>query len=970
MYNYNQLNQSLIKGYISEYAESKLEFLPEFITNDSKTHKRVLTTIINELNNCDEFWFSVAFVTTSGVASLINTLIELKDKNIKGKIVASNYLNFTQPIALERLLLNFPNIELRVIENLDFHAKGYLFRKGEIYNLVIGSSNITSSALSKNKEWNLKISAHSDSYIMRKALGEFKNEFNNATIVTIKWLKEYEIEYQRTYSNHSNQLAIDGRDIYISPNQMQKNALKKLKELRDRGENKALIISATGTGKTFLAAFDVAEFKPKRCLFIVHRRNIAEAAMKTFMKRFGVSKKYGLYSGTIRDIDVDFLFSTIQTITQDEHLTKFKPDDFDYIILDETHRAAAESYQKVLGYFKPKFLLGMTATPERTDGADIFALFNHNIAYEIRLHQAIENNLLCEFHYYGVQDLLVNGSELDNLSYFKYIEFEQRVAHILKTIKLYGTDNNKVRGLIFCSKKEECFALSEAFNKNGFKTIALIGEKSDNEARSRAIELLESDTEDKLDYIFTVDIFNEGVDIPKVNQIILLRPTNSVIVFVQQIGRGLRKFDGKQYVTIIDFVGNYQTSNYLIPIALYGDTTYNKDTLRKMIFNGSRLIPGTSTINFDKITKEKIYSSIDSSNLQTSKDLKKDYDLLKYKIGKYPLMMDFMEKGLRDPFHYIKYSKDSFYSYVSKMEDELLGTIIGKDLILLKYFSKEINNSKRIEESLILRQILNHGFSSFENINSELNELLGYTIDEATFHSALNNLSLKFNTEKYQKSLINIATIYSLNVLVFSDSLVVPAIDLKNALENKLFCKFLLDSTEFSISKFLKEFKLENFIDGFVLYRKYSRKDVFRILNWDVQPLEQNVGGYIFHPNDLNCPIFVNYHKEENISESIKYEDGFIDPYVLVYESKNKRTLNSPDVVRFKNAVKMGIRLPLFVKKHNGEGDDFYFMGDVTPIDDSFIQKKAKGQNLVQMSFRLNIPVESDLFEYITKGNI
>ena len=966
----HHLKQSLVKGYISEKEESKLELLPEFLTNDAASNQKVLTTIIKELQNCEEFWFSVAFITTSGVATLINTLIELKKRNIKGRIVASKYLNFTQPLALERLLENFSNIELRIAEHGDFHAKGYLFRKGETYNMIIGSSNMTSAALSKNKEWNLKISAQKESYIMRNALGEFVKEFNKATPVTKQWLLLYNEIYQKGITpKQIAEVALEQNEE-IRPNSMQKKALINLGELRAKGASKALLISATGTGKTYLSAFDVAVFNPSKCLYIVHRRNIAEAAMKTFKNVIGQNKSYGLYSGAKRETEADFLFTTIQTMSRESNLNQFKADHFDYIIVDETHRAGAESYLRVIEYFDAQFLLGMTATPERTDGLDIFSLFDHNIAYEIRLHQALAENMLAEFHYYGVQDLTVDGQTIEDKSEFRYLEADERINNILDTSDRYGTDDGVIRGLVFCSRKEECKALSLAFNAKGYKTVALTGDNSE-EDRKDAIDQLESDNHDRLDYIFTVDIFNEGIDIPRVNQILMLRPTNSAIIFVQQLGRGLRKVKGKQYVTIIDFIGNYQ-NNYLVPIALYGDTSYNKDNLRKMISGGSKMIPGASTINFDKITKDQIYNSIDTANMQVKKDLLKDYDLLKFKLGYQPLMMDFINHGSRDPFQYVKYSKASFYAFASSKEKELEDLINGDALLILKYFSKELNNSKRVVESLILYHLILDGVSNFKKINKELESLFTYRIDIETFDSAINNIELKFKTEKHNNKLKTVNEIYGFNILNKNGNDISPGKSLALALKNSVFNKHLLDNVLYGIKSYKKVYKKEDFKDGFIRYQKYSRKDCFRILNWKVEPIAQSVGGYMFHSENKNCPIFVNYHKEEDISDTTKYEDGFIDTSTIAYMSKSKRTLGSPDVIKFKEAEKLGIRLPLFVKKENAEGDDFYYIGDVSPIKNDFKQTTMGEEDLVsvvKMMFYIESPIERSMYNYITKNN-
>ncbi len=365
----NELLQSLNTGFIDRSIHSKNEFLPQLLVNNKYQGKKVLTTILKELKELkgdDEFWFSVAFITTSGVSTLMNTLIELEKKKIKGKILVSQYLNFTQPEALKRLL-KFKNIELKIVVDGDFHSKGYLFKKGDLYNLIIGSSNLTANALCSNKEWNLKISATPLSQIIFDSVQEFTSEFENATTVDSTFIANYQILYERNsaVNNIIKDKLISSK--IIVPNAMQTEALENINQLRAQGKTKALLISATGTGKTFLSAFDVKKFNPKKFLFVVHRENITKAAMKTFKAIFGDSKSMGFYTGNEKDLSADFIFSTVQTISKQEYLNQFDKNYFDYIVIDETHRAGASSYQRILDYFNPKFLLGMTATPERGD---------------------------------------------------------------------------------------------------------------------------------------------------------------------------------------------------------------------------------------------------------------------------------------------------------------------------------------------------------------------------------------------------------------------------------------------------------------------------------------------------------------------------------------------------------------------------------------------------------------------------
>ena len=963
------INDSLQTGFIDKSILSNIAYQPELLVNQKQPPKKVLSSIIHELENCTEFYISVAFVTTSGVATIINTLKELESRNIKGQILVSQYLNFTQPEALKRLAKFKKNVDLRIVTTGNAHAKGYIFKSKDHFNLIIGSSNLTDQALSTNKEWNIKVSALDNSGLVEKVLDEFRSDFEKGTPVTDEFILDYEGIY-------INQLVLNKRyslestvknPVNIIPNLMQIDALKNLENLRKNKKNKALIISATGTGKTYLSAFDARAFQAKKLLFVVHRLTIAKDSLDTFRSVFGTEKTMGLYSGEKRELECDFLFSTIQTISKSRHLENFSKTHFDYIVIDETHRSGADSYLHLIKYFEPKFLLGMTATPERTDGTDIFKLFDHNIAYEIRLNRAMEEEMLSTFHYYGVTDLLIDSNKSDNKADFNLLISSERVNRIIEQAYFYGSDNGITRGLIFCSRKNEAIELSTLFNLKGFKTVALTGDSSEEE-RAESINKLESDNLiEKLDYIFTVDIFNEGIDIPKINQIIMLRPTESAIIFIQQLGRGLRKVEGKGYLTVIDFIGNYE-NNYLIPIALYGDTSYNKDSLRKLITEGSRMIPGASTINFDKITKEKIFQSIDSANMKLFSDLKKDYKLLKYKLGKIPMMMDFIEHGSRDPYLYVDYS-NSYYNFIVSVETDFITTLSIKEVKLLELFASEINNSKRVEESLILKILIDSGKLSLQNLKQKVLQDYHYIISEETIESCIHNLNFEFIREKKGGKLISANKIYDLDVIKLENGSFVFSNSFLSLLKNSDFRKFLIDSVEYSIHEFDKLFNPENWRNGFLLYRKYSRKDVFRILNVNENPVAQNVGGYLVSPDNAHCPIFVNYHKEEHISESIKYEDEFLNSSEFNWMSKSKRNINSNDVQAILGK-KGAIRLPLFIKKNNDEGMDFYYMGDVTPNLKQVEQTKMKNKDgkqipVVKIRFNLINPVASGIYNYL-----
>ncbi|WP_304407351.1 DEAD/DEAH box helicase, partial [uncultured Dubosiella sp.] len=442
-------------------------------------------------------------------------------------------------------------------------------------------------------------------------------------------------------------------------------------------------------------------------------------AKESFARVFQNRTQFGLYTSNEKE-DGNYLFTTMQTISRENWMHEFAPDHFDAIIIDEVHRAGSKSYQKIFDYFQPDLWLGMSATPERTDDFDIYALFDHNIAYEIRLNQALEADLLCPFHYFGIHDLYVDAQE-NELSDFRYLTCDERVDHIIRQANYYGYSGDRVKGLIFVSRVEEGKALSEKFNARGFRTVALSGSDS-HEYRERCIERLSSDArEDGLDYIFTVEIFNEGIDIPSINQVIMLRPTESPIIFVQQMGRGLRKNKEKEFVVILDFIGNYQ-NNYMIPIALSSDRTYNKDTLRRFVQEGERLLPGSSTIHFDEVSKKEIFKAIDTANLQTLKLIKESYTDLKQKLGCIPTLIQFDEFGSIDPLKIIDHS-GSYPAFLQKYEKDRqynLPKLHSKQLKILEYISKKFAAGKRIHELLLLEEILNNETDLFETLQDRL----------------------------------------------------------------------------------------------------------------------------------------------------------------------------------------------------------------------------------------------------------
>lgn len=510
----------------------------------------------------------------------------------------------------------------------------------------MGSSNFTAGALKVNKEWNLLFTSHNNGKLTEDIASEIEEQWKGASKLTPEWINEYEKKYKiqnKPAIKVVSQSVDEDNSNYstIKPNKMQKEALKNLQKLRLLRETKGLIISATGTGKTYLAALDVKNYNPKRFLFVAHREQILKKSLDSFHKVLGGDKKtnYGILSGNAKNTDAKYLFATVQTLSKAENLNQFKRDEFDYILIDETHHVGSKIYGKLLDYFTPDFLLGMTATPERSDDKNIYELFDYNVPYEIRLQEALEEEMLVPFHYIGVSDYTYNGEVIDDNTNLKYLVSEERVKYVVEQSKYYGYDGDVLHGLVFVSRKEEADEIAKLLTKNGYPSQMLSGEDS-QEQREQAIEKLKNG---ELTYLVTVDIFNEGIDIPFINQVIMMRKTESVIVFVQQLGRGLRKAQGKEYLTVIDFIGNYK-NNYLIPVALTGDQSRTREGIREHVETGQ--IEGLSTINFELVAKKRILKQLRGKKNLFTLEIKKDYQELKRRLNKAPLIADFIKNNM------------------------------------------------------------------------------------------------------------------------------------------------------------------------------------------------------------------------------------------------------------------------------------------------------------------------------------
>lgn len=940
-------------AYIDSAVNSSLAVRPQFLSNNHRQGRKVLSAIEAELRQCSSFIFSVAFISMSGVVPLLQTLKELEQKGVPGRILATNYLSFSEPAAL-RKLADLSNVELRLFDSQGakapgFHTKGYLFEyENGSCRAIVGSSNMTGAALSLNKEWNIRIVGLPSGEVFGDIRDEFESMWDAASSLD-DVIDAYEVLYREKQQLLKTQQIITFNQAKLEPNAMQLRFIAGLQDILDSHEKRALLISATGTGKTYAAAFALRHMAPKRVLFLAHREQLLRRSMESFRDVLGDKRTLGLLSGNSRDFDTDYLFATMQTMSQERVLKMFDPHTFDVIVIDEVHRAGAQSYQNILGYFEASFCLGMTASPDRPDGFDIYGLFDNNIAYEIRLQNALEENLLCPFHYFGITEMTVNGRLIDDdFSEFSYLISDERVDRIIEQAEYYGYSGGRVKGLVFCRTNSESAMLAEKFCQRGIRALALSGKDSQDqrEAAVRRLAANEGDADyaNRLEYIFTVDIFNEGVDIPSVNQVIMLRPTESPIVFIQQLGRGLRKADGKEYVVILDFIGNY-SNNYMIPLALSGDRSYNKDSIRKYVMEGSRVIPGISTVHFDEMSREMIFRSIDSSSV-TLRLLKEKYVNLRHKLGRVPLLQDFLDHAEIDPI-LLAERKGSYQQFLMEVIHEEGISFSSDELLALRYLSAYVMKGMRPYELLMLKHLLLDGGFDKETLSSDMNEYYSLELNDKEYESAKRVLGMGFAVSQNAKK--KYGQLHIIDTATGDD--VASAAAFAVLLKRMEFRGAIEDLVAFGLRRYNE---LCAGSDGpLALYEKYTRRDACQLLGWEHDD-SSTIYGY--RTKFGTCPIFVTYEKSAGISMSTQYDDKFVDNRFFNWMTRSNLTLESNEVREIVRADKLGIDIHLFIKKHDSEGSDFYYMGKVHPrgwYQDK--QRNDDGRELPIVRFRMEL---------------
>ena len=922
-------------------SQIRLTMQSRFLTNYTDT--TFLATIQANLRTCHKFLFSVSFIKKAGLVLLANDIKSALERGAKGRLITSTYQNFTDVESLNfffKLSLAFENFECHLDDECfydeksystnGFHTKGYLFEFDERCEIIIGSSNITRYALLKNIEWDLVVNCQKLNESYQSANKEFD----------ALWEKTFELSQERIniYAQKIN-FAIERWDMdydlpepKIKPNYMQRKALKELNRNRAIGIDRALVVSATRSGKTYLAAFDALNFGPNRLLYVVHEGSILRKSLETFQEVFGGLKTCGMYSGEAKELDSDYLFST--NVSMCRSLELFEKKEFDYIIIDECHHAVADTYRKIIDYFEPEFLLGLTATENRMDNQDVVELFGNNIPYELRLRDAIINDLIVPFHYYGIRDELVDYglTDTEERRLIAQISNEENCEFICQQIENHRPQGQKLKALAFCRSIHHARMMAENLGEH-YHTAFLSGSNKTGE-RIRAFNDLQSDSKE-LEILFAVDILNEGVDIPGVNMVLFLRPTESSTIFIQQLGRGLRKYPNKSYVTILDFIGNSYKRSVHIALALGSLSKgyiLEKKLLKAMVRDDFRVLGLDEygvKISIDDLSKEEILQHIDNENFNQIRYLKKDYQNFKsyLKAPSFPKHMDYVNSDYAP--NLLKFMKikiegtktNSYYGFLKGIgEDVPLFT--DHQVQAINYISSLLPLVRR-HEYLVVKQLID-GATSKSIIRQAIEEeISGYT-NEQLDHA------LRFMEEG---GVINQTE---------------DSIHLRCEVDTE-FVDFVSDLLEYGLSQYSVRYKDE---DDFLLYHDYRQDQaLLKILE---NPKHNQLGTYY---KNGNVYIFAGLKKDDSVQEHLNYKDKFLDQETFQWESIANISAREESLQRESKQAFVFVRK---VKTENGLTLPFTFVGTGQLLNP---RKGATSNGSILYDIHMDNPLPDDLME-------
>ena len=707
----------------------------DVMTGGSDRRMQLYYQLIQSLKKADSVDIIVSFLMESGVKMLLEELDNALKRGAKIRILTGNYLGITQPSALYLLKKKLGSrVDMRFYNEKErsFHPKSYIFHYERYSDIYIGSSNISRSALTSGIEWNYRFSSVSDPKNYEKFYQAFEELFkHHSIIIDDEELKRYsqnwhrpavakDLErYEYSHQNEENESEDTKVRLLYEPRGAQIEALCALEDTRAEGAKRALVQAATGVGKTYLAAFDSKSYE--RVLFVAHREEILKQAAASF-RNVRNSEDYGFFTGEEKSTDKSVIFASVATLGRSEYLSEkyFAPDYFQYLVIDEFHHAVNEQYQRIVKYFKPQFLLGLTATPERMDGRNIYELCDYNVPYEISLKDAINKGMLVPFHYYGIYDdtdysglHLIRGRYDEKELNETYIGNVHRHDLIYKYYCKYGSK----KALGFCCSRAHAEEMAKEFCERGIPSVAVYSNANGtySEERGKAIEKLKSG---EIRVIFSVDMFNEGVDITSVDMVMFLRPTESPIVFLQQLGRGLRRSKGKEYLNVLDFIGNYEKAGrvrFLLTGRTLGKNEYYNPADRSVF-------PDDCLIDFDMKLID-LFSEMDKKHLKIKDQIRNEYYRVKELLGRIPSRMDLFTYMDDDIYRVaITHSKDNPFKRYLDFRKEL-GDLLEEENVLYSGIGREFinlienTNMSKVYKMPVLMAFYNHG-----NIRSQVSE--------------------------------------------------------------------------------------------------------------------------------------------------------------------------------------------------------------------------------------------------------
>ena len=708
------------------------DFITDAMTGDRDARMHLYFQLLHSFQKADSVDIIVSFLMESGVNMLIKHLGNALKRGAKIRILTGNYLGITQPSALYLIKRKLGNqIDLRFYneKNRSFHPKSYIFHYEDYSEIYIGSSNISRSALTSGIEWNYRFRSTTDPESYDKFYETFEDLFQNHSIaIDDEELRKYSKNWHKpAVSKDLERYDAETEDNDVKepfePRGAQIEAICALEHTRAEGASRALISAATGVGKTYLAAFDSKKYK--RVLFVAHKEEILRQAAESF-QNVRKSDDYGFFDGNAKCTDKSVIFASVATLGKSEYLneTYFPKNYFDYVVIDEFHHAVNDQYMRIVEYFKPQFLLGLTATPERMDGRNIYEICDYNVPYEISLKDAINKGMLVPFHYYGIFDKTdysqlhqVRGKYDDRELNQTYIGNERRYELIYKNYCKYGSK----RALGFCCSKEHAKDMAKEFCRRGIPSVAVYSDAHGEYTEDRGIAIQKL-MQGEIRVIFSVDMFNEGVDIPAVDMVMFLRPTESPIVFLQQLGRGLRKSMGKEYLNVLDFIGNYEKAGrvrFLLTGKTFSETkTYNPADRTDY--------PDDCMIDFD-LELIDLFAEMDKRTLRVKDCIRGEYYRVKNLLDKSPSRLELftymdddvyqlaMQHSKENPFkRYLDYKKE--LDELSEDELAFLQDIHGRDFIHLI----ETTNMTKVYKMPVLMAFYNHGDIRMEVTEQQL----------------------------------------------------------------------------------------------------------------------------------------------------------------------------------------------------------------------------------------------------------